>query len=131
MKKLLAILFVLSITPLFADMIYLTNGFSVQGDIISVSGDTTVIKTKGPDAKEIKIATAQILRTEKEKVETNIVGTSLKNVGFGCLGGVSGALIGVTIVILANAFDSTPLSAVIISGLTIAGILIGVNLGGK
>lgn len=130
MKKLLVLLFLLSLSSLFADVIYLTNGFSMQGEIISVSGDTTIIKTKGPDAKEVKIATDQILRTVKEKPELTMA-TAMKNVGFGCLGGITGGLIAGTITMLADGFGDGKIAFTVISAATIAGILIGIGLGNK
>ena len=131
MKNFLLILLLISISSVFADVIYLKNGDKLEGDIIGIAADSVTIQTIGPDSKLVKVATNEIARSEKEKGELTIA-KSVRTVGFGCLGGVMGAAVGITAVALGNGFDNDGrLSITVISALVIIGILIGTNSGGK
>jgi hypothetical protein len=131
MKNFLLILILISFSSIFADVIYLKNGTKIDGEIISIAADSVTIQTKGPESKLVKVATNEIARAEREKGEVTIA-KSVKMVGFGCLGGVMGAAVGITAVALGNGFDNEGrVSITVISALVIIGILIGVNSGAK
>jgi hypothetical protein len=130
MKKLLFILFLVFLSPLFADVIYLTNGSKIEGEIIGIAADSVNIQTKGPESKVVKIASNEIMRIEKEKGEVTIA-KSVRSVGYGCLGAIIGGGIGTTIVVLGHGLDSGELSTTLITALVITGILIGVHMGSK
>lgn len=130
MKRLLIILVLAVVTPLLADIIYLNNGPKIEGDIMGIAADSVTVQTKGPDSKTVKLANNEIMRIEKEKGEVTIA-KSVKAVGYGCLGSIIGAGIGTTIVVLGHGLDSGELSITLITGLVIAGILIGVGVGSR
>jgi len=131
MKNFLLTLILFSISSVFADAIYLKNGVKIEGEIIGIAADSVTIQTKGPESKLVKVATNEIARSEKEKGDVTIA-KSVRTVGFGCLGGVMGAAVGLTAVALGNGFDNDgKLSITVISAFVIIGILIGTNSGGK
>jgi len=130
MKRILITLVLATVMPLLADIIYLNNSTKIEGEIMGIAADSVTIQTKGPDSKIVKLANNEIMRIEKEKGDVTIA-KSVKAVGYGCLGSIIGGGIGTTIVVLGHGLDSAELSTVLISGLVIAGILIGVGVGSR
>jgi len=130
MKRVLIILVLAAVAPMLADVIYLNNSTKIEGEIMGIAADSVTVQTKGPDSKIVKIATSEIMRIEKEKGEVTIA-KSVRAVGYGCLGSIIGGGIGTTIVVLGNGLDSGELSVTLITGLVIAGILIGVSMGSR
>ncbi len=130
MKNFLLILILISFSSIFADVIYLKNGSKIDGEIISFAADSVTIQTKGPESKLIKVATNEIARAEKEKGEVTIA-KSVKAVGYGCLGAIIGGGVATTILVLAEGFNDAKISVTFASAVVIAGVLIGVVMGGK
>ncbi len=135
MKYICALLIVLCFTA-FADTILLKNGLTIKGDIISVGKDSVSIMTSSGALKIAvididKIETAEPTKPEAKAVSEGAIPKSIKAVGYGCLGGIIGGGVAGILAVWTDGFgEEGKLTATIIVGSTIIGILAGVAIGG-
>jgi len=132
MRHIATLMLLLFVAITFGDVIYLKNGVMIEGQITSVGKDSVTIKLA---IKEIKIAIAEIERietvpTEKPAVTEQGIPKSIRQVGYGCLGGVVGGAVGGCLTIWADGFDDAKIATTVVLGSIIIGIIIGIAAGG-
>ena len=137
MKNMICILFfsLLAMTIALADTIYMKNGLEIEGNILNVGADSVTIRTA---SAVLTIATADIERIEttevepeKREISEGAIPKSIKGVGFGCLGGVIGGGIAGIGAVMTDGYGGTKAGTIIFIGSVIAGIVIGVAIGGR
>ncbi len=137
-KNILCMLMILFVVILFSDTITLKNGIKIDGALLSVTADSITIMTSGG-----KVSIAVI---EVEKIETNVSQTvpemtvnvkeegiprSIRQVGYGCLGGIVGLTASSLIAVNTdNGCGGGAGTMSLILGSIILGIVFGVTLGG-
>lgn len=131
MKQIIGICLIISTAIAYADIIHLKNGLKIEGEITSVTSDSVAIKTS---SGVINIADADIDRIETSAPETKAVREesipkSIKQVGYGCLGGVIGAAGATMVAVWAEGFGDEKLTATLICGSVIIGIIAGAAVG--
>lgn len=136
MKHMCALLVILCVS-VFADTVLLKNGLTIRGDIIAVGQDSVSIMTSSGVLKIAvididKIETAEPTKPEAKVVSEGAIPKSIKAVGYGCLGGIIGGGVAGILALWTDGFgEEGRLTATIIVGSTIVGILAGVAIGGK
>jgi predicted lipid-binding transport protein (Tim44 family) len=109
----------------------------IIGQVLTIGIDSVAVKTmtgelKFPVIDIVKIETGEPIIPLAPAVpeKTGNVSTSLKQVGYGCLGGVVGGSLAGLISIWGNGFGDGRVAGTLILGAVIAGIIIGAQLGG-
>jgi hypothetical protein len=131
MKLYLGIIFlcVAFLSLAHADTIYLKNGLKIIGQV-PVKTMTGELKFPVIDIEKIETGEPIIPLAPAVPEKTGNVSTSLKQVGYGCLGGVVGGSLAGLISIWGNGFGDGRVAGTLILGAVIAGIIIGAQLGG-
>jgi len=134
----LLLLCVIFVSLAAADNIYLKNGLKIVGQVVSIGIDSVAVKTM---SGEIKLPLIDIEKIETSALEqplvpvaaekTGNVSSSLRQVGFGCLGSTIGASLATIIVVLGGGLGDGKIATVLYCGLIIAGILVGIKAGGN
>ncbi len=132
MKYILGSLFIFLVAIAFGDIIKLKNGIEITGDITSVGKDSITIKTA---TTVLTIPAADIEKVEmvplgKKEIGEPGVPKAIKQVGYGCLGGTVGGSCAGIIALWTEGFGDEKLTATIILGAVIVGILAGASIGG-
>ncbi|HEX7320617.1 MAG TPA: hypothetical protein VF399_09735 [bacterium] len=140
-KNIMCLLVILFVAILYSDTITLKNGLKIEGELLSVTADSVTVKTS---AGQISIAAAEVEKIEtavaapettsvapipEMKVTVKDEGTprSIRQVGYGCLGGVVGLAAGS---LIAMQDDDCMGGGELIMVSIIVGIVLGAVVGG-
>jgi len=132
MRYVLGIALVCLIAFSFGDVILLKNGLKIEGEVLSIGADSVAIKTTSGtlNIAVSDVAKIETITPERRVVSEGAIPQSIRQVGYGCLGGVVGGATAGMVAYWAEGFGDERTTATVILGSVVIGIIAGVAIGG-